>query len=280
VGDARKSCDRSGDDSKACQPEEPLAVSRILGVIPARMSSSRFPGKPLMPLLGRPMLAHVFDGAAACPLLDEVVIATCDGQIAEAAAAFGARAVMTSETHERASDRVAEVSALDPADIIVMVQGDEPMIRPEMVTAAVTPLQAQAQVACVNLAAPIRDEDELRDPNTIKVVTTLAGDALFFSRSPIPHEGHRPFVRGIWMKQVCVIAFRRDALQRFAGLPQGPLEIAESVDMLRFLENGIPVHIVATAAVTQAVDTPEDLARVEALMSSAAFSRPLGEPRT
>lgn len=239
---------------------------RILGVIPARMGSSRFPGKPLMPLLGRPMLAHVFEGTAGCAMLDEVVIATCDMEIAKASFAFGARTVMTSAAHERAVDRVAEVSANDPADIVVMVQGDEPMIRPEMVTAAIEPLREDSSVVCVNLAASIRDEHELRDPNTIKVVTARTGEALFFSRSPIPHQGRRPFAQGIWMKQVCVIAFRREALQRFASLPQGPLEVAESVDMFRFLENRIPVIIVSTDVVTQAVDTPEDLARVSTMM--------------
>lgn len=245
-------------------------MSRILGVIPARMGSWRFPGKPLMPLLGRPMIAHVFDNTAECRLLDEVVIATCDIEIAKASAAFGARAVMTSAAHERATDRVAEVSAHDPADIVVMVQGDEPMIRPEMVAAALEPLRADPGVLCVNLAAPICDEQELLDPNTIKVVTTGTGEALFFSRSPIPHKGQRPFAQGVWMKQVCVIAFRREVLQQFSTLPQGPLEVAESVDMLRFLENRIPVQIVQTDIVTHAVDTPEDLVKVIAMMKKVA----------
>jgi 3-deoxy-manno-octulosonate cytidylyltransferase (CMP-KDO synthetase) len=199
-------------------------------------------------------------------LLDEVVIATCDVAIAQAAASFGARAMMTSATHERATDRVAEVSAQDDAEIVVMVQGDEPMIRPDMITAAIEGLQADERLACVNLAAPIRTEQELLDPNTIKVVTNRSGEALFFSRSPIPHPGLRSFGDG-WLKQVCVIAFRRTALQQFATLPQGPLEIAESVDMLRFLENGIRIGVVQTAVFTHAVDTPEDLVRVAALMA-------------
>lgn len=245
-------------------------MNRILGVIPARMGSSRFPGKPLMPLLGRPMIAHVFDGTAKCSLLDEVVIATCDIEIARASAAFGARAVMTSPEHERASDRVAEVSAHDPADIVVMVQGDEPMVSPEMVAAALGPLKENPEVLCVNLAAPIRDEQELHDPNTIKVVTAKRGEALFFSRSPIPHQGRTSFNQGVWLKQVCVIAFRRNALQQFTALPQGPLEIAESVDMLRFLENNIPVHIVITDVITHAVDTPDDMVKVAALMTASS----------
>jgi 3-deoxy-manno-octulosonate cytidylyltransferase (CMP-KDO synthetase) len=251
-------------------------MTRILGVIPARLGSSRFPGKPVASLLGRPMLQHVFEGTAQCALLDEVVVATCDVAIAQAAASFGARAVMTSASHERATDRVAEVSAQDEAEIVVMVQGDEPMIRAEMITAAVEPLVADRRLGCVNLAASIRTEQELLDPNTIKVVTTHTGEALYFSRSPIPHLGRRSFGDGSWLKQVCVIAFRRSALQQFATLPQGPLEIAESVDMLRFLENRIPIGVVQTNVITHAVDTPEDLARVAALMAPSS----VGEVRS
>ncbi len=241
-------------------------MTRVLGVIPARMGSSRFPGKPLAPLLGRPMIEHVYRGVAACALLDEVVVATCDDAIAAAAASFGARAVMTAASHERASDRVAEVSAHDPAEIIVMVQGDEPMVSPDMVADVIAALQGDATVGCVNLAAPLVLESDFRDPNTIKLVTRGDGDALYFSRQAIPHApGSRPSGA---RKQVCVIGFRREALRRFAAWSPGPLEIAESVDMLRFLEHGAAVRIVTTAAVTQAVDTPEDLARVAALMSS------------
>ena len=241
-------------------------MSRILGVIPARMGSTRFPGKPLQSLLGRAMIAHVFDGTAACPLLDEVVIATCDDEIVAAARAFGAPATLTSATHERASDRVAEVAARTPADIIVMVQGDEPMVSAEMVAAAIEPIRLDAGVDCVNLAAVIRDQQELVDPNTIKIVRSRGGDALYFSRLPVPHARGVPLAQGSWVKQICVIAFRRDALLKFAALPPGPLEVAESIDMLRFLEHGMPVRVVTTDAVTHAVDTPEDLARVEALM--------------
>jgi 3-deoxy-manno-octulosonate cytidylyltransferase (CMP-KDO synthetase) len=245
-------------------------MTRILAVIPARMGSSRFPGKPLAKIHGRPMIEHVFRGTAQCAIVDEVVIATCDAEIAQAAAAFGARAIMTSAAHERATDRVAEVSAHDAAEIVVMVQGDEPMVRPEMIAAAIEPLRTHGGLACVNLAAPITTEPELHDPNTIKLVTTRTGDALFFSRMPIPYAAGRPFRHQHFLKQVCVIAFQRSALQRYARLPQGPLEIAESVDMLRFLENGIPVRIVPTDVVTHAVDTQVDLEHVASLMAAFA----------
>jgi 3-deoxy-manno-octulosonate cytidylyltransferase (CMP-KDO synthetase) len=243
-------------------------MSRILAVIPARMASSRFPGKPLALLHGRPMLQHVFERTAACAELSEVVIATCDHDIAAAARSFGARPVMTSPSHPGAADRTAEVSAFDPAEIVVMIQGDEPMVQPEMITAAIAPLRADRQVMCANLGGRIRTEEELFDPNTIKVVTGATGDALYFSRSPIPHLGRRPFDDRFWTKQVCIIAFRREALQQFAQLLPGAVEQAESIDMLRFLENGIPVRIVPTEVTTHAVDTPDDLRYVSELMAS------------
>ena len=243
-------------------------MTRVIAVIPARMGSSRFPGKPLAPLLGRPMVEHVYRRTAACPLLDDVVVATCDQEIYDAVEGFGGRAVMTSPKHERASDRVAEAAEREDADIIVMVQGDEPMIRPEMVTDAVTPLLHDNAVECVNLAAPIRTIEEARDPNTIKVVIAHNGDALFFSREPIPTLHNRSFTPGQWFKQVCVIPFRRESLARFAALPPTTLEIAESIDMLRFLQHGVAVRMVPTEFDTHAVDTVEDLVHVERLLAN------------
>jgi len=176
---------------------------------------------------------------------------------------------MTSAAHERATDRVAEVSAHDTAEIVVMVQGDEPMVQPDMIAAAVEAMRADPRLACVNLGAAIRTDEELLDPNTIKVVTDRSGKALYFSRMPIPFKGGRSFSGGGWCKQVCVIAFRRAALREFASTPQGPLEMAESVDMLRFLENGVAVQVVPTRRVTHAVDTREDLELVASLMAGS-----------
>ena len=241
-------------------------MTRVIAVIPARMGSTRFPGKPLAPLLGRPMLEHVFHRVAGCPAVEEVIVATCDEEIRLAVEGFGGRAVMTSPAHERASDRVAEAARGEQADIIVMVQGDEPMVRPQMVSDALAPMLAEPGLACVNLAAPIRTREELVDPNTIKVVTARNGDALFFSREPIPTMGSGTFEEGEWFKQVCVMPFRGEALERFAALAPTRLEVAESIDMLRFLEHGVPVRMVPTDVDTHSVDTPADLALVEALM--------------
>jgi 3-deoxy-manno-octulosonate cytidylyltransferase (CMP-KDO synthetase) len=248
-------------------------VPRAVAVIPARMGSSRFPGKPLVPLLGLPMLAHVYYRTAACRDVAEVVVATCDREISDACRAFGARVIMTSPEHERASDRVAEASEGLDAEIVVMVQGDEPLIVPEMIAAAIEPLAADAAVGCVNLSAPVQTVGELLDPGTIKVVTGCGGDALYFSRAPIPALAGTAFTSGRWHKQVCVIPFRTHALRRFATLSPGPLEIIESVDMLRFLEHGFPVRIVPVDRRTQAVDTPRDAEAVAALLEADPFTR-------
>ena len=244
-------------------------MPRIIGVVPARMGSSRFPGKPLASLCGRPMIEHVYRSAAACTALDDVLLATCDDEIATAAKGFGARVAMTSVRHERASDRVAEAASADPADIVVMIQGDEPMIRPEMITAAVAPLLSNPSLVCTNLAADITSHEELVDLNTIKLVTSRDGRALYFSRQPIPTSVGGTFQSGDWIKQVCVIAFRHDGLRTFGALQPGRLEKAESIDMLRFLEHGIQVQIVRTEFQTYAVDTPDDLRRVERLMAES-----------
>ena len=241
---------------------------RIVAVIPARMDSSRFPGKPLALICGHPMIEHVYKRSLMCQALDEVYVATCDQEIAEATEKFGGRAIMTSSAHQRASDRVAEVAQQMEADIFVMVQGDEPMIFPEMIDQALGPLLHDSTVLCANLAAPIRSEEEFQDLNTVKVVMAQNGDALYFSREPIPTRQRLSFSQLPAYKQVCVIPFRRDFLLRYARLEPTPLEQAESIDMLRALEHGYPIRMVVTEHVTQAVDTPDDLARVEAIMEN------------
>ena len=247
-------------------------MSRIIGIIPARMGSSRFPGKPLARLNDCPMIEHVYRQTANCRLLDDVAIATCDKEIAEAAAGFGANVIMTSSSHVRASDRVAEAVGDDPAEIVVMVQGDEPMIQPEMISAVVAPMLNDGMLGCVNLATIIQSEAELKDPNTIKIVMDCSGNAIYLSREPIPTTYLNPFKKGKWFKQVCIIPFRRDMLLRLATLPQGNLEMLESIDMLRLLENGLPLKVVTTDVYTHAVDTIEDLNLVESILKNRAQS--------
>jgi len=240
----------------------------IVAVIPARMGSSRFPGKPLAPLLGRPLIEHVVRRAEMCEQLDAVYVATCDEEIREVVEGFGGGVIMTSPRHERAGDRVAEAAEHLEGEIIVMIQGDEPMITPDMIEAAVAPMLHDSSVECLNLARRIVNRDDYLDRNTIKVVTNIHGDALYFSRSPIPliefdSVEYRPV-----LKQVCVIPFRQRSLREFTRLAPTPLERAESIDMLRIVEHGGRVRIVEIEVDTHAVDTPDDLRLVESLMKN------------
>lgn len=244
---------------------------KVVGFVPARMGSSRFPGKPLAQIMGRTMIEHCYRRTDMCPLIDETYIATCDEEIARAVEAFGGKFIMTANTHERASDRIAEAIQTIECDIAVLVQGDEPMILPDMVTAAVQPMLDDAEIACVNLTKRIETEKEFRDPNCIKTVIGQNGDALCFSRQPIPHSALEGFENIKAYKQVCVIPFRKDALNKYMELSPTPAEIAESVDMMRFLEHGIPVRMIETNTDSHAVDTPKDLENVTAMMEKDPF---------
>jgi 3-deoxy-manno-octulosonate cytidylyltransferase (CMP-KDO synthetase) len=241
-------------------------MERIIAIIPARMGSSRFPGKPLAPLLGRPMIEHVFRRTEMCARLDAVYVATCDEEIRAVVEGLGGSVLMTSPTHERASDRVAEAAERVEADIVMMIQGDEPMITPEMIIAALNPMLHDTTVSCVNLVRRIVSLEEYADPNTIKVVMNFKRDALYFSRASIPALDFKRSEHSPVFKQVCVIPFRRDFLRKFARLSPTPLEQAESIDMLRVIEHGGRVRLVETEVDTHAVDTAEDLCLVESLM--------------
>jgi 3-deoxy-manno-octulosonate cytidylyltransferase (CMP-KDO synthetase) len=242
----------------------------ILALIPARMGSSRFPGKPMAKILGKPMIGHVYERVAKSPMLSMTAVATCDREIFDYIESIGGVAVMTDDTYERASDRCAEaLLKLEKAnnirfDIVVMVQGDEPMTHPDMIAEAVQPMLDDPEIQVTNLLGQIKDIAEFEDRNCIKVVCDLDSNALYFSREPIPT---RCKVDVIPMgKQVCIIPFRRDYLLEYTRLVPTPLEIAESVDMMRILEHGMKVHMVPTLHDTQAVDTPADLQKVARLM--------------
>jgi len=241
---------------------------KVVAVIPARMGSGRFPGKPLAPILGRPMIQWVYEGTRANARVGQVYVATCDEEIRIAAERFGAPVIMTSDRHERASDRVAEASHQFAADVVVMVQGDEPMVTAEMLDLAVRPFD-EPDVLCTNLAAAIETEEEFRDPNTVKVVFGEGGDALYFSREPVPSTLRTGFQRGLAYRQVCVIGFRRDFLFRYSELEPTRWEKAESIDMLRILEHGMRVRMVEIAVRCCPVDTESDLRRVEEFLTQS-----------
>jgi len=242
----------------------------ILALIPARMGSSRFPGKPMAPILGKPMIGHVYERVAKSPMLTLTAVVTCDKEIFDYVESIGGVAVMTSAEHERASDRCAEALVKlertynTKYDVVVMVQGDEPMTHPDMIAEAVQPLIDHPEVQVVNLLGKIKEVAEFEDRNCIKVVCDLHSNAMYFSREPIPTRckvDHIPMG-----KQVCIIPFRRGFLLKYTRLAPTPLEIAESVDMMRVLEHGMRVRMAPTVHDTQAVDTPEDLKKVERLM--------------
>ena len=243
---------------------------KILAVIPARMGSSRFPGKPMAKISGKPMIGHVYEKVSKSPLLDLTAVATCDQEIFDYIESIGGIAVMTKDTYERASDRCAEaLEKLEKLnnicyDIVVMVQGDEPMTHPDMIAEAVQPMIDDPAVNLVNLMGEIRDISEFEDRNCIKVVSDLENNAIYFSREPIPTRFKGENIP--MHKQVCVIPFRRDYLLEYTRLEPTPLEIAESVDMMRVLEHGMKIRMAKTKHNTQSVDTLEDLKRVEALI--------------
>lgn len=243
----------------------------IVAVIPARMGSSRFPGKPLAEIHGMPMIGHVFKRTAMCSLLTATYVATCDQEIFDFVLSAGGRAVMTADTHERCTDRTAEaleaieIETGERVDIVVMVQGDEPMVSPGMIEASVQAMLDDPSVNVVNLMTEMKTTAEFEDPNEVKVVTDLKNNALYFSREPVPSRKKGVDVVPM-RKQVCIIPFRRDYLLKFNAMPETPLERIESVDMMRILEHGEPVRMVAVETDSLSVDTPEDLARVVEMM--------------
>lgn len=247
-----------------------------IGIIPARMASSRFPGKPLMPINGFPMVGHVYLRSKLSTLLDDVYVATCDQEIADFMHSIKGKVIMTSPLHARASDRAAEALLKieeiikTKTDIVVMIQGDEPMVTPEMIDSAIRSLLDDPSVLVSNVMSPVSSEIEHRDPNEVKVVVDVDSNALYFSREPIPSNTRRESNIPL-LKQVCIIPYRRSFLLKFNAMEQTPLERAESVDMMRVLEHGYKVKMVMTKNETYSVDTVEDLREVEVLLKKDPY---------
>ncbi len=233
-----------------------------IAVIPARLGSQRLPRKVLREIAGRPMLARVYEAVRASPLLREVVVATDAEEIVALCGKNGWACRMTSAAHRSGTDRVHEVADAVAAEIYVNVQGDEPLVRPEHI-AALLALFADPAVQVGTLKTPLAASDA-PNPNVVKVVTGLAGQALYFSRSAIPfdRDGNLPD----YAKHLGLYAYRKAALDRFCALPESSLERAERLEQLRFLENGIAIHVAETPYDTVGVDTEEDLRRVELLL--------------
>ncbi len=237
-----------------------------IGVIPARYQSSRFPGKPLADINGSPMIQWVYDRAMQTQSLDEVIVATDNPQIRDAVQAFGGRVTMTSAAHRSGTDRVAEVAESLDAELIVNIQGDEPLIDPAAIDAAVRPLAHYPDREMATLACPIADEEAVNNPNMVKVVFASDGRALYFSRAPIPFHRRRPGDSGsgedgFW-QHIGLYVYRRDFLLKFAAYEPTRLEKTESLEQLRALEHGHNIHVEQTDYRSVAVDTPEDLEHV------------------
>ncbi|MBB5351185.1 3-deoxy-manno-octulosonate cytidylyltransferase (CMP-KDO synthetase) [Haloferula luteola] len=244
--------------------------THIVGILPARWGSSRFPGKPLHLIAGKPLVQHVWERCRQCRQLDELAIATDDSRIYEAAEAFGARVILTSPDHPTGTDRIAEaLASLPSATHIVNIQGDEPLIDPELVDELAATMAAHPRLDMATAANPLDPADPaVQDPNVVKVVTALDGRALYFSRSPLPY--FRNPVDGLPVyRHKGIYAYRREFLEKFVTWPPSPLERAESLEQLRALENGASIQVLPTLDTSPGVDTPEQALEVERLLSAA-----------
>lgn len=250
---------------------------KAIGIIPARYASTRLEGKVLLDIAGKPMIQHVYERSSQSTLLAEVYVATDDPRILSAVERFGGKAHLTSPLHPSGTDRVAELAAKLEADIVVNIQGDEPLISPQMIESAILPLLGDSSVQMSTLCRRITDPQEVFDPNVVKVVQNREGFALYFSRSPIPF--HRDLWKGsgasieygggvVCYKHFGLYAYRKDFLLRFSGLKPTPLERIEQLEQLRALENGYEIKVVESEEETIGVDTEQDLERVRSTFGS------------
>ena len=231
----------------------------VIGIIPARYGSIRFPGKALAMLNGAPLIQHVYEQARAATRLDDVIVATDDERIVQAVARFGGTAVMTSPTHRSGTDRIAEVVRQRDAQVILNIQGDEPLIAPSQLDQVAEFLLAHRAVPMATLAVPLAQTEDVTSPHVVKVVADQDGYALYFSRAPIP----------ACFKHIGVYGYQREFLLRFPHLAPTPLEQLEQLEQLRALEHGYKIKVLETSHDTIGVDTPEDLKRVELFLAGS-----------
>ena len=245
---------------------------KAIAIIPARMGSSRYPGKPMAKIHGVPMIGHCYHRTKLCNDLMDTYVATCDDEIHDYIISIGGKSIMTSDIHERATDRTAEAMLKieeligESIDIVVMVQGDEPMVRPEMISQSLAPFRENQSIKVVNLMAHMKTTEEFEDPNEVKVVIDKNSNAIYFSREAIPSR-KKGFDNVPMLKQVCIIPFKREYLLKFNNMEETELEKIESVDMMRIIENGDNVTMVVTDSDSFSVDTEEDRLFVEEKMT-------------
>ncbi len=246
-------------------------ATHILGVLPARWASLRFPGKPLHLIAGKPLIQHVWERCRLCARLDSLVVATDDARILAAVHAFGGTALMTSPDHPSGTDRIAEaVRAVPQATHVVNIQGDEPLIDPTLVDELAAFIADHPELDMATAATALdADDPAVLDANVVKVVTTLDGRALYFSRSPLPFFRH-PVAGLPVLRHKGIYAYSRGFLQRLVAWPPSPLELAESLEQLRALQHGASIHVLITTDTSPGVDTPEQARQVERLLAAAA----------
>jgi 3-deoxy-manno-octulosonate cytidylyltransferase (CMP-KDO synthetase) len=238
----------------------------ILGIIPARFASTRFPGKPLVDIAGKSMIQRVYEQSKKCTQLSEVIVATDDDRIFEHVHSFGGKAVMTSPTHQSGTDRCAEVAEKHPEyDVIINIQGDEPYIDPEQISKLIGCFKV-ADTQLATLIKKVSSEQELHNTNSPKVIINKNSEAIYFSRSPLPHiRGQEPqnwLLHFTYFKHIGIYGYRADILKQITKLPVSPLEKAESLEQLRWVENGYKIKVAETEIETIAIDTPEDLKKL------------------
>jgi len=248
---------------------------KATAIIPARYGSTRFPGKPLAPINGLPMIQHVYQRVAVATLIDRVIVATDDERIVAVVEGFGGEVMLTREDHPTGTDRLAEVAETIASELIVNVQGDEPLIDPRMVDQAVAPLAKNRQIQMGTLASQINQIDDFHNPNVVKVVKDQSGFALYFSRAPIPwprdldsEQLEKILPQPGFLRHIGLYVYRRELLLDYPSWPKTPLENLENLEQLRALERGIRLYVAETEFRCHGVDTPEDLERVSQLMSA------------
>jgi 3-deoxy-manno-octulosonate cytidylyltransferase (CMP-KDO synthetase) len=256
-------------------------MSKAVGIIPARWNSTRFPGKPLHPIAGKPLLKHVWERCLRAKSLDLVVIATDDVRIASAAFDWGAEVALTSPKHRSGTNRVAEVARKTKQfAYVINIQGDEPLIDPRLIDKLVEKLRSDRNVGIVTAAHRFENPADASSPHQVKVVRDLRGNALYFSRAPIPalkNDGVSAVVssrrlgshRSLFLRHQGIYGFRRETLLQFVRWKPSPLEHAESLEQLRALENGVKVHVLITATGSPGIDTPEDAKTLEQRLARA-----------
>lgn len=240
---------------------------KVIAIIPARYASTRLPGKPLRQIQGTPMIEHVYRNVTRSQLIDEVWVATDDERISQAVSCFGGSCIMTSSDHQTGTDRLAEAVKSLAADLVINVQGDEPLIQGTMLDDLVRPFLVTPTLEMATFKSRIKNDEDVLNPNIVKVITNDCGNAIYFSRSPIPYNRDNRSVN--YFKHIGVYAYKTSFLEKYVNMPQSPLEMAESLEQLRALENGTTIRVIETNCELISVDTPEDLQKVSQYLDLA-----------